>query len=151
MGNPKLAPPTKFQNLASPPFQWIPIFRKLCTRYIDHRNRQFWFSFPWNIIPSFLYSQGSSVWLFLLLALLQKENLDLDGEKSLQISIVAERILTQGWRQIMIMESKQALHYIYFSIFLLSCQNMLLIWSKTGLNLGTPKLVYPKSLYRCRK
>ena len=38
--------------------------------------------------------------------LIQKEKVDFDGEKSAQISIVAEKSVTQTWLQIMIMEPK---------------------------------------------
>ena len=53
--------------------------------------------------------------------LIQKEKVDIDGEKSAQISIVAKKTVTQRWLKIMIMESKQATNYNYFVVFVLSC------------------------------
>ena len=47
----------------------------------------------------------------------QKEKVDIDGQKSAQISIVAKKTVTQRWLQIMIMEPKQATHYNYFVVF----------------------------------
>ena len=44
---------------------------------------------------------------------MQKENVDSDGEKGVQISVVAKKILTQGWSEIIIMKYK---HNICFLI-----------------------------------
>ena len=49
--------------------------------------------------------------------LIQKQKVDIHGENDVQISIVAKNIVTQGWSQIMVMESKQVICYIYFSFF----------------------------------
>ena len=49
--------------------------------------------------------------------LMQKQNVDIDGENDLLISIVAKNIVTQEWSHIVVMESKQAICYIYFTIF----------------------------------
>ena len=46
--------------------------------------------------------------------LIQKEKVDIDGEKDAQISIVAKEIVTQGWSEIVIMKYKPALLYIAF-------------------------------------
>ena len=43
--------------------------------------------------------------------LIHKENVDIDVEKSSQISIVAKKAAIQKWLQIMIMGPKQASHY----------------------------------------
>ena len=43
--------------------------------------------------------------------LIHKENVDIDVEKSSQISIVAKKAAIQKWLQIMIMGPKQATHY----------------------------------------
>ena len=48
--------------------------------------------------------------------LIQKEKIDIDGEKSVQIRIVAKKTVTQRWLQIV---SKQATHYNYFVVFAL--------------------------------
>ena len=53
--------------------------------------------------------------------LIQKEKVDIDGEKIAKISIVAKKTITQRWLQIMIMEPKQATHYNYFDAFSLLC------------------------------
>ena len=50
--------------------------------------------------------------------LIQKEKVEIDGEKGAQISIVAKEIVTQGWSEIVIMKYKQALLYICFFYFL---------------------------------
>ena len=55
--------------------------------------------------------------MWYLQGLIQKEKVDIDGEKSAQISIVAKKTVTQRWLQIMIMEPKQATHYNYFVVF----------------------------------
>ena len=46
--------------------------------------------------------------------LIQKEKVEIDCEKGAQISIVAKKIVTQGWSEIMIVKYKQATHYICF-------------------------------------
>ena len=53
--------------------------------------------------------------------LIQKEKVDIDGEKSAQISIVAKKTETQRWLQIMIIQTYiiQATHYDHFVVFLL--------------------------------
>ena len=53
--------------------------------------------------------------------LIQKEKVDFDGEKGAQITILAKKIVTQGWSAIMIMKYKQAIHSVCFFIFLLLC------------------------------
>ena len=66
--------------------------------------------------------------------LIQKEKVDIDGEKSVQISIVPKKIVTQGWSEVKIMKYKQAIHYICF-LFSWYIQYyvyiMLMIWSKS--------------------
>ena len=42
---------------------------------------------------------------------MQKEKVDIDDEKSAQISVVAKHFVTQMWSEIMIMKYKQAIHY----------------------------------------
>ena len=49
--------------------------------------------------------------------LIQKQKVDIHGENDVQISIVAKNIVTQVWSQIVVMESKQAICYIYSSFF----------------------------------
>ena len=49
--------------------------------------------------------------------LIRKEKVDIDGEKSAQISTVAKKIVTQRWLQIMVTGPKQAGHYNYFVHF----------------------------------
>ena len=53
--------------------------------------------------------------------LIQKEKVDIDGEKSAQISIAAKNIVTQRWLQIMVMGPEQAVHHNYFVVFPLLC------------------------------
>ena len=45
--------------------------------------------------------------------------MDIDGGKGAQIGIVAEKIVTQGWSESLIMMYKQAIHYICFFMFIL--------------------------------
>ena len=52
--------------------------------------------------------------------LIQKQKVDIDGENGVQIRIVAKMIVTQGWSQIMGMESKQAICFIHFFVIILS-------------------------------
>ena len=49
--------------------------------------------------------------------LIQKQKVDIHGENDVQICVVAKNIVTKGWSQIMVMQSKQAICYIYFSFF----------------------------------
>ena len=42
--------------------------------------------------------------------LIQKEKVDVNGEKSTKISIAAKKTVKQRWLQIMIIEPKQATH-----------------------------------------
>ena len=60
---------------------------------------------------------------------MQKEKVDIDGEKGAQISIVAKEIVTQGWSEIGIMKCKQVLLYICFWFSRYYVYIMLLIWS----------------------
>ena len=60
--------------------------------------------------------------------LIQKGKVDIDDEKGAQISIVAKRIVTQGWSKIMILKFKQAAHYICFLFPSFYVYIMLLIW-----------------------
>ena len=53
--------------------------------------------------------------------IIQKEEVDIDGEKSAQISIVAKKTVTQRWLQIMVMGPVQAMHYNYLVVFSLLC------------------------------
>ena len=66
--------------------------------------------------------------VYIIQGLIQKEKVDIDGEKSVQIRIVAKsnfvakKIVTQGWLQVMIMmimEPKQAMHYYVIIMFIL--------------------------------
>ena len=41
---------------------------------------------------------------------MQKQKLNIDGDKSFQISTLVKKIVTQRWSQIMIMKSKQAIN-----------------------------------------
>ena len=50
---------------------------------------------------------------------MQKEKVDIDSEKGAQISVVAKKIVTQGWSKVMIMKYKQAIHCICFFFSLL--------------------------------
>ena len=59
--------------------------------------------------------------------LIQKQKVDIGEKNGDQISIVVKNITTQGWPQIVIMESKQAIYYIYFSFFRYYFHIMLLI------------------------
>ena len=59
--------------------------------------------------------------------LIQKEKVHIDWEKGVQISILANKIKTQWWPDIVIKESKQTIHYIYF---LFTSYYDLIIWSK---------------------
>ena len=47
--------------------------------------------------------------------LIQKQKVDIHGENDVQVSTVAKNIVTQRRLQIIVMESKQATCYIYFS------------------------------------
>ena len=60
--------------------------------------------------------------------LIQKEKVHIDCEKGLQISILAKKIATQWWPNIIIKESKQTINYIYFLFachYVLHAQNTL--------------------------
>ena len=95
--------------------------------------------------------------------LIQNEKVGIDGEKSAQISIVAKKTVRQRWLQIMIMQPKQTTHYNYFDVFSILCSyyvidiirklelRLLVVIFYLRLNLGTPKLVCPKSVHRCWK
>ena len=50
----------------------------------------------------------------------EKEKVDVNGEKSTQINIIAKKTVTQRWLQIIIMNPKQATHYNYFVVCLCS-------------------------------
>ena len=62
--------------------------------------------------------------------LIQKQKVDINGENGTQINIAAINNVTQGLAQILIMESKQAVSYISFSIFCYYLHIMLLIRPK---------------------
>ena len=59
-----------------------------------------------------------------------KEKVHIDCEKVAQVSILTNKIETQWWPNIIIKESKQTLHYIYFLFSRYYVDIMLLIWSK---------------------
>ena len=46
--------------------------------------------------------------------LIQEEKVHIDCKKGAQISILANKMTTQWWPNIIIRESKQTIHYIYF-------------------------------------
>ena len=52
---------------------------------------------------------------------MQKEKVDIDVAQGAQISIIAKKIVTQRWLQVMIVDLKQTTHYNYYVIFSLSC------------------------------
>ena len=54
--------------------------------------------------------------------LIQKEKVHIDCEKGAQISILASKIATQWWPNIIIKESKQITLYLFF-VFLLLCSH----------------------------
>ena len=62
--------------------------------------------------------------------LIQKEKVHIDCKKGAQISILANKIPTQWWPNIIIKESKQTIHNIYFLFSYYYVHIMLLIWSK---------------------
>ena len=64
--------------------------------------------------------------------LIQKEKVHNHCEKGAQISILANKIATQWWCNIIIKESKQTIHSIYFLFSDHYVHIKLLIWSKTG-------------------
>ena len=66
--------------------------------------------------------------------LIQKEKVDIDGEKGAPISAVAKKVAPQGWSKITIMKYKQAIHDICF-LFSWHFVDMLLIWSKNWIML----------------
>ena len=82
-----------------------------------------------------------------------KEKVHTGCEKGTQISILANKIVTQWWPNIVIKEIKQTRHYIYF-LFSHYVHIMLLVWSKNW-NYPNyeimPKLMCPKFVYRCQK
>ena len=49
-------------------------------------------------------------------------------EKGAQIRVVAKKIVTQGWSNIMVMNYKQAIHFICFSLSHHYVYIMLLVW-----------------------
>ena len=57
--------------------------------------------------------------------------MDTSCEKGAQISVVAKKIVTQGWSEIMIMKYKRAAHYIYFLFCRCYVYIMLPIWCKS--------------------
>ena len=82
-----------------------------------------------------------------------KEKVHIGCEKGTQISILANKIVTQWWPNIVIKEIKQTVHYIYF-LFSHYVHIMLLVWSKNW-NYPNyeimPKLMCPKLVYWCQK
>ena len=59
--------------------------------------------------------------------LIQKEKVDINGEKGAPINDVAKKMVTQRWSKIMIMKYKKAIHYICFLFSLHYVYIMLLI------------------------
>ena len=53
--------------------------------------------------------------------LIQKEKVDINGEKNAEISTVPKKTVAQRWLQIMIMELTQATFYNYLVVFSLLC------------------------------
>lgn len=87
---------------------------------------------------------ASNYWYFLLLSdmdkieyiqgLIQKEKAHINFEKGVLITILLNKIATQWWSNIIIKESNQMVHYIYFFIFLLFCSHYVADWiKKTGI------------------
>ena len=59
-----------------------------------------------------------------------KDKMNIDGEKNAQINTAAKKISTQGWHQVMIMESKKVLHHIYIFFFYIHYHDFtVLLWS----------------------
>ena len=83
---------------------------------------------------------ASNYWHFLLLSdmdkieyiqgLIQKEKAHINFEKGVLITILLNKIATQWWSNIIIKESEQTPHYIYFLFSRYYIHIMLLIWSK---------------------
>ena len=62
--------------------------------------------------------------------LLQKEKVHIDCENGTQINILASKIATQWWHNIIIKEFKQTICYICFLFSCYYVHIMLVIWSK---------------------
>ena len=60
--------------------------------------------------------------------LIQKEKGHIICEKVIQINILANKIATKWWPNIIIKEAKQTMHYIYFLFSCYYVHIMLLIW-----------------------
>ena len=61
---------------------------------------------------------------------MQKEKVHIDCEEGTQISILANKMATQWWLNIIVKESKQTMHNIYFLFSCYYVHIMFLIWSK---------------------
>ena len=76
-------------------------------------------------------SSNVSIWfLKLYQGLIQKEKVHIDCEKGAQVNILANKMATQWWLNIIVKESKQTLHNIYFLFSCCYVHIMFLIWSK---------------------
>ena len=62
--------------------------------------------------------------------LIQAEKVQIDCKKGAQISILANKLKTQSWPNIIIKESKQTMNYISFLFSHYYVHIKLLIWSK---------------------
>ena len=62
--------------------------------------------------------------------LIQKEKVHIDCEKGAQIIILANKIATQWWPNIINKKTKQTIHNIYFLFSRYYIQIILLIWLK---------------------
>ena len=67
----------------------------------------------WN---KYVYNVYVYVWMWICIyqGLIQKEKVHVNGEKGPQINILASKIATQWWLNIIINKSKQIIHYIHF-------------------------------------
>ena len=89
------------------------------------RWKHFWNLFQLNNKDT----KMTSIMWFWCQGLKQKEKAHINCEKGAQISILANKIETRWWPNIIIKESKQTIHYIYF-LFSRYVHIMLLIWWK---------------------
>ena len=62
--------------------------------------------------------------------LIQKEKVCIHCEKGAQLNILASKIATQWWPNIIIKQSKQTIRYIYFLFSRYYVRIMLVIWPK---------------------
>ena len=82
--------------------------------------------------------------------LIQKEKVNIYGEKSAQMSIAAKKTVTQRWLLIMVMGPEHAVHYSYFVFLFFSVVFiLLLICILFKIGFGRAKISVSESVNQC--